>query len=155
MTPSKSQVAENRKARFDVAVEEYLEAGIVLTGDEIKSIRADRIQLTGAYVKLMSGGREHNHLPIPVLIGMHLSAAKDPERSRPLLLHAKEVRYLQEQLATKGKTAVPLSVFLRKGWAKVKIGIGSGRKRHDKRQLLRERAVLRDHQKEFKIKSGL
>jgi SsrA-binding protein len=143
-------VAENRRARFDVAVEETLEAGVVLTSDEIKSIRAERIQLTGAYIKLMSGGKASDELPTPVVVGMHLSAATDPERTRPLLLHGKEVRYLQEELSTKGKTAVPLSVYFKRGWAKVLIGIGKGRKQHDKRQVLRERDLAREQQHQLK-----
>jgi len=137
-------VAENRRARFDIAVEETLEAGMVLDGGEIKSIRADRIQLTGAYVKLLKNNGQE--LPQPILIGMHLSDAGDPERSRPLLLHAKEIRFLAEELSTKGKTAVPLRVYMKRGWAKVLIGIGAGRKSYDKRQLLRERDIQRDQQ---------
>ncbi len=137
-------IAENRRARFDVAVEETFEAGLVLSGDEIKSIRAKRVQLTGAYVKLMSGGRNPAALPQPVVVGMHLSAAKEPERSRPLLLNAKELRALQELVSAKGKTAVPLAVILRRGWAKLQVGVGTGRKKRDKRELLKERDIERD-----------
>ena len=143
-------VADNRKARFDVSVEETLEAGIVLTSDEIKSIRAKRLQLTGAYVKLMRGGVESNRLPKAVLVGLHLSQAADPERTRPLLLHSKEIRFLEEQLSVKGKTAVPLNIHLKRGWAKVLIGVGSGRKQRDKRQLLKDRDVTREVQRAIK-----
>lgn len=132
--------AENRKARFDVAVEETIEAGLILTGDEIKSIRANRIQLTGAYVKLLKGKKL---LPRPMLIGMHLSSAKEPERSRELLLSAAELRRMQEALSQKGKVAVPLDVHFRRGWAKVALGIGSGRKKYDKRAVLKERDLAR------------
>ncbi len=135
--------AENRRARFDIAVEETLEAGISLTGDEIKSIRAERVQLTGAYVKLTQGTNPQA-LPKVVVVGMHLGLAGEPERTRSLLLHTREVRMLQEQLSAKGKTAVPLDLHMKRGWAKLTIGIGTGRKKSDKRNLLRERAVLRD-----------
>lgn len=138
---------ENRRARFDVAVEETLEAGLVLTGDEIKSIRQDRVQLTGAFVRLVA---DRGELPRPVVVGLHLSAAKEPERTKALLLHEKEVLHLQELVSAKGKTAVPLKVYLRRGWAKLEIGIGSGRKRHDKRRLLRDRAIERDQQQTLK-----
>jgi SsrA-binding protein len=137
--------AENRRARFDVAVEETLEAGISLTGDEIKSIRSERVQLTGAYVKLLYG-KNPQALPQVVVIGLHLGLAGEPERIRSLLLHAKEVRFLQEQLSVKGKTAVPLDLHMKRGWAKLTVGIGTGRKKGDKRNLLRERAVLRDQE---------
>lgn len=148
----KTRVADNRRARFDIAVEETVEAGIVLTGDEIKSIRASRIQMTGAYVKLMRGGKVSGALPKAVVVGMHLSAAKEPERVRPLLLHAKEIRWLDEVVSAQGKTAVPLEVHFKQGWAKVTIGVGKGRKKYDKRQLLKERAVQRDA--EHIIKGG-
>ncbi len=144
-------VAQNRKARFDIAVESTFEAGIVLTGDEIKSIRADRVQLTGAYVRLMHGPARTG-LPKAVLIGAHLSLAADPDRVRPLLLKAKEIREIANDIETKGKTAVPLSIHYKRGWAKVLIGVGKGRKAYDKRQLLKDRDV--DRQQRADLKSG-
>ena len=140
------RVAENRKARFDVAVDETLEAGIILTGDEIKSIRAGRIQLTGAYVKLLHPKRGVDALPQPVVVGMHLSAAAEPARTRGLLLHAREIRMLESEISAKGRTAVPLEVFFRGGYAKIRVGIGRGRKAYDKRELLRERDIARDQE---------
>lgn len=138
------RVAENRRAGFDIAVEQTLEAGIQLTGDEIKSIRADRVQLTGAYVRLLQGRRK---LPKAVLIGMHLSLAKEPERTRALLLHAKELRLLESELGQEGKTAVPLSIHFKRGWAKANIGIGKGRKVRDKRELIKKRDLERAAQR--------
>ncbi|MEZ0287096.1 MAG: SsrA-binding protein SmpB [Candidatus Paceibacterota bacterium] len=134
------RVAENRRGTFDIAIEQTLEAGIVLTGDEIKSIRANRVQLTGAYVRLMQG---RGQLPKPVVIGVHLSLSKDPERTRALLLNAKELRMLVDEIGQKGKTAVPLDIHFRRGWAKLTIGIGKGRKRYDKRELLKTRDLDR------------
>ncbi|HSI20116.1 MAG TPA: SsrA-binding protein, partial [Verrucomicrobiae bacterium] len=110
------------------------------TGDEIKSIRANRVQLTGAYVRLMQG---RGQLPKPVVIGVHLSLSKDPERTRALLLNAKELRMLVDEIGQKGKTAVPLDIHFRRGWAKLTIGIGKGRKRYDKRELLKTRDLDR------------
>ena len=138
----KVKQAVNRKARYDIAVEQTYEAGIILTGDEIKSIRAGRMQLAGGYVRLLGKGR--NQIPQVALVGLHLSLAAEPERTRYLLLHAKEVLELQELMETKRWTAVPLDVHLKRGWAKVLIGVGQGRKQHDKRQLLRERDITRE-----------
>lgn len=134
-------VAVNRRATFDIAVEQHFEAGIVLTGDEIKSVRADRVQLTGAYVKLMYG--KQGKLPEVALIGVHLALAKDPQRTRMLLLKKSEVRELETLLSTRGKTAVPLGLHFRHGWLKVNIGVGTGRKAYDKRNLLKERDLDR------------
>ena len=134
--------AENRKANFDVAVEERIEAGLVLSGDEIKSIRADRIQLTGSFIRLVNGQVK--------VVGMHLSLAAEPERTRSILLHASEIETLRKALQIKGKVAVPLDVHFHKGWAKLTIGIGSGRKNRDKRQLLKERDQEREQRQELK-----
>lgn len=142
-------LAVNRKARFDVAVEKTYEAGLRLTGDEIKSIRAKRLAMTGSYVKIMKG-KQGQGLPQVVLVGLHLSAAKDPERSRALLLHAREVREIESLLAAKGKAAVPLSLFLKRGWAKVEVGVGSGRKQYDKRELIKRRDLDRQQRGELK-----
>lgn len=136
-------VAENRRGRFDIAIEQTLEAGIILTGDEIKSIRADRAQLTGAYVRLLQGKKA---LPRPIVIGLHLSLAKEPERTKGLLLSAKELRLLIDEVSQKGKTAIPLDVHFRRGWAKLTIGIGKGRKNYDKRELLKKRDLERQQQ---------
>lgn len=132
-------VAENRKARFDVAVAQTYEAGLSLTGDEIKAIRAGRAQLTGAYVKLWNGSM--------VLHGLHLATAKQPDRTRNLLLKAKEVLEIEEALRSKGVAAVALDVHFKGSWAKVLIGVGPGRKAHDKRALLRERDLDREERR--------
>lgn len=144
-----SRVAQNRKAGFDVEVTQKFEAGLILTGDEIKSIREGRAQISGGYVKLLKATTSS---PIPVVIGLHLSKAANPERVRTLLLHKKEVRELQELLSTKGKTAVALSVYLSHGWAKVTIGVGSGRKAHDKRNVIKKRD--QDRQMRSSLKDG-
>ena len=109
------------------------------------------MQLTGAYVRLMHGPARTG-LPKAVLIGAHLSLAADPDRVRPLLLKAKEIREIANDIETKGKTAVPLSIHYKRGWAKVLIGVGKGRKAYDKRQLLKDRDV--DRQQRADLKSG-
>lgn len=149
--PKRKGVAANRRAGFEVAVEHTYEAGIVLRGDEIKSVRADRVQLTGAYVKLMYGSKQgRRRLPQVALIGMHLALAADPQRTRLLMLHSKEVKELEDLLGTKGKTAVPLGLHFSHGWLKVKIGVGAGRKAYNKRELLKERDVERQQRAALK-----
>ena len=147
------ELAQNRRARFDIAIEETYEAGIILTGDEIKSIRANRAQLTGAYVRFMHGKRSGKALPEAVIVGSHFALAADPERTRALLLHAKEIEKIREAVEVKGQTAVPLSIHLKRGWAKVIIGVGKGRKGYDKRELLKERDIERDTRAATKGKS--
>lgn len=132
-------VAENRKARFDIAVDQTYEAGLSLTGDEIKSIRAGRAQLTGAYVKFWNGAL--------VLHGLHLAAAKQPDRTRALLLKQKEITEIETALRSKGVAAVALDVHFKGSWAKVLLGVGPGRKAHDKRVLLRERDLEREERR--------
>jgi SsrA-binding protein len=138
----KVHVADNRKASFDVQIEQTYEAGLSLTGDEIKSIRAKRAQLSGSYVKFLSGK--------PVVIGLHLSLAKEPERVRNMLLHKKEISEIDQLLSAKGKVAVPLDLYLKGGWAKISVGVGVGRKRFDKRELIKRRDLDRATQGEFK-----
>jgi len=144
----KSAVALNKRASFDIAVDTTYEAGIALTGDEIKSVRADRVQLQSAYVRLLYG----NNKPVPrvALIGMHLALAHDPQRTRYLLLHEKEIRELEAALSTKGKTAVPLSLKFHRGWLKVIIGVGTGRKAYNKRELIKERDLDREQRASLK-----
>lgn len=138
---------QNRRASFDVAIEEQLEAGIVLTSDEIKAIRANRAVLTGAYVKLLRG---KNGAPKPVVVGMNLGTAIEPLRTRPLLLHQAEIKHLDDLLSIKGQTAIPMSLTMKRGWAKLTVGIGAGRKHFDKRQLLRERDLEREQRQQLK-----
>jgi SsrA-binding protein len=139
--------ARNRKARFDVSIEKTYEAGLVLSGDEIKSIRANRLQMQGSFARLINGkaGRE------AVLLNLQLGLAAEPDRSRRLLLHAKELEEIG-RLLVKGMTLVPLRVYIKNGWAKAEIGLGRGRKLFDKRQLLRERDVDREGQRASRIR---
>ena len=143
-TTKKGPLAHNKRAHFDVEIEKTYEAGISLTGDEIKSIRAGRLQLSGSYVKFL-GNR-------PVLIGLHLSLANDPARTRNLLLHATEVLAIREAVQAEGKTAVPLDVYLKRGWAKVSIGLGKGRKQYNKRNLLKRRDIARETERTLRAR---
>lgn len=136
-------IANNKKARHDYSIEEVYEAGIVLTGTEIKSIRAGRVNLKESYAKLIDGE--------VFVIGMHISPYEqgnifnvDPVRSRKLLLHKKEIRKIGSKLAEQGLTLVPLKLYINEdGRAKLELGLGRGKKLHDKRQDIAKRDAER------------
>ena len=137
-------VTTNRKAFHDYHIEEELEAGIALTGTEIKSIRAGRVNLRDAYARIENGELW--------LIGMHISPYEhaggyfqhDPDRPRKLLVHRNELNYLRNRVEAKGYTLVPLRLVLRKGLAKVDIGVARGKKTYDKREAMAERDARRE-----------
>jgi SsrA-binding protein len=142
-------VAVNRRARFEYAVEETLEAGIVLTGTEIKSIRAGRANLAEAYARIERGEAW--------LIGAHIAQYEqgnrnnhEPTRTRKLLLHRDQIAELAGRTQAKGFTLVPLKLYIRDGMAKLELGIARGRKAHDKRRVIAERDVRRELQRETK-----
>jgi SsrA-binding protein len=142
-------VAVNRRARFEYAVEETLEAGIVLTGTEIKSIRAGRANLAEAYARIERGEA--------LLIGAHIAQYEqgnrnnhEPTRTRKLLLHRDQIAELAGRTQAKGFTLVPLKLYIRDGMAKLELGIARGRKAHDKRRVIAERDVRRELQRETK-----
>jgi SsrA-binding protein len=137
-------IATNRRARFDYDIVDDFEAGLVLTGSEIKSLRAGKanlkdsfghvrngeVWLVGAYIAPYSFAREGGH---------------DPERSRKLLLHRHEIDRITGALAEKGLTLVPMRLYLRDGKAKVQIGLGRGKRTVDKRADIRKR----EHEREM------
>ncbi|HLA65512.1 MAG TPA: SsrA-binding protein SmpB [Candidatus Saccharimonadales bacterium] len=142
-------VAVNRRARFEYAVEETLEAGIVLTGTEIKSIRAGHANLAEAYARIERGEAW--------LIGAHIAPYEqgnrnnhEPARTRKLLLHRDQIAELAGRTQAKGFTLVPLKLYIRDGMAKLELGIARGRKSHDKRRVIAERDVRRELQRETK-----
>ncbi|HLR54997.1 MAG TPA: SsrA-binding protein SmpB [Pseudogracilibacillus sp.] len=136
-------LAQNRKAFFDFFIEETYEAGIELRGTEIKSIRAGRVSLKDAHVRIMNGEAQ--------LINMHIAPYEqgnrfnhDPTRSRKLLLHRAEIDKLFGEVKQKGYTIVPLKLYIKRGFAKVLIGLGKGKKQHDKREDLKQKQMKRD-----------
>lgn len=132
-------VAVNRRAYHDYFIEEEVEAGIQLTGTEIKSIRDGRMNLRDAFARA-----EHGEM---WLYGMHISPYgqagsyfnHDPLRPRKLLLHRAQIAYMAEKAEAKGYALIPLRLALRKGRAKIDIGIAKGKRDYDKRQSLAER----------------
>ncbi|MEW6051070.1 MAG: SsrA-binding protein SmpB [Candidatus Zixiibacteriota bacterium] len=130
-------IARNRKARHDYAIEETIEAGIELRGSEVKSIREGKINLSDSYAVVDNGQ--------VILRNLHISPYKmasreqpDPLRPRRLLLHRKEIRKLFAKTEQKGMTLVPLTVYFKGKHAKIELGIGVGRKKYDKRQVIAE-----------------
>lgn len=143
-------IAQNRKARHDYFIKETLEAGIALTGTEIKSVRARRITLKDGYVQIINGSA--------FLENVHISEYKqgnrynhDPLRSRRLLLHKKEIRRLAKAQEERGITIIPLKVYLKHGFAKVLIGVGQGKKQYDKRETIKKRDQDRELRRKYKF----
>jgi SsrA-binding protein len=138
-------VATNRRARHDYAIEETFEAGIVLTGPEVKSLRAGRASLAEAFARVDPSGTavwlENLHIPP---YEMADARRHDPIRSRKLLLHQQEIGRLIGKTAERGLALVPLSIYFTRGLAKVQLGLGRGRRRFEKRQAIAERESRRE-----------
>jgi SsrA-binding protein len=138
------QIAVNRRARHDYFIEEHYEAGLVLQGWEVKSLREGRAQVTEAYVKILDEEA--------FLIGAHFTPPSgasthihpDPSRTRKLLLHADELRKLIGKVQRLGYTLVPLDLHWTRGRAKIEIGLAKGKKQHDKRATLKAREWQRE-----------
>ena len=136
-------VAQNKKARHDYSIVDTIEAGIVLTGTEIESVRAARIQLKDGYAQIKNGEAW--------LINVHIAPFEqgniwnqDPDRTRKLLLKKKQITKLQNDLKGTGMTLVPLKVYLKNGFAKVLLGIAKGKHDYDKRESIKRREQERD-----------
>ena len=136
-------IAVNRRAFHDFAFDERYQAGLVLTGSEVKSLREGRANLKDAYARFF--GDEL------FLVGAHISPyapasqfGHEPERSRKLLLHREEIERLRNRIQERGLTVIPLRLYWEKGRAKAELGLGRGKKLHDKRESIRERMEKRD-----------
>ncbi|MDJ0792268.1 MAG: SsrA-binding protein SmpB [Acidimicrobiia bacterium] len=136
-------VATNRKARFNYEIVDTYEAGMVLRGSEVKSLRAGQVQLKDAYADIRSGEvwLESAHIsPYSFAEG----GGHDPERPRKLLLHRREIDRLFGRIREEGLTLVPLQVYFAEGKAKVELGLAKGKRRHDKRRAIVERQQKRE-----------
>ena len=144
-------IARNKKAWHDYFIEEEFEAGLVLEGWEVKSLREGRAQLKESYVIIRSGelylfGAHFSPLPAA---STHVKP--DPTRIRKLLLHAKEISKLIGGVERKGYSLIPLSLYWKKGRAKLKLALAKGKKQHDKRASIREREWDRDQHRLLKL----
>lgn len=141
-----SLITKNKKAYFDYEILEKFEAGIILTGAEVKSIKSGGVQLKGSYVAV-GGGKvvvENMHISPYRQSAAHREGNYDPTRRRELLLHKKEINYLSGLTAQKGQTIIPLEIFLKNNLIKVLLGVCRGKKAHDKRGVLKKRAETRE-----------
>ena len=136
-------LAQNRAATFHYDVSERYEAGIVLRGSEVKSIRAGGAQLTEAYAVIERGEVWLRQMHIASFFAARAFPHAE-KGARKLLLHAKEIRHLERVVSREGYTLIPLAIYLRDGWVKVTLGVGRGRKIYDKRARLAAKAAARD-----------
>ncbi|MDJ0851509.1 MAG: SsrA-binding protein SmpB [Myxococcota bacterium] len=139
----KKLVATNRRARFEYEILDTVEAGLVLVGPEVKSLRAGKANLSDAYAIIRNGEAW--------LMSAHISpyaqASRenpDPRRQRKLLMHRSEISRLQGKVAERGLTLVPLELYFKNGRAKVRLGLARGKRRHDKRETIRRREQERE-----------
>lgn len=145
-----STIALNKKARHDYFIEEEFEAGIALQGWEVKSLRAGRIQLRESYVLVKDGEASLFGAHITPLPTASTHVSPDPTRTRKLLLHRRELDRLIGAVERQGYTLVPLSMYWKRGLAKVKIGLAKGKKKYDKRATEKEREWQREKQRLLK-----
>ena len=136
-------LAQNRKASYDFSILDTVEAGIVLQGTEIKSIRAGRINLKDGYAKIQNGEIFlHNVHISPYEQGNQFN--HDPLRTRKLLMHKKQIVRLLGETKSSGNTLIPLKVYIKDGYAKVLIGLAKGKKKYDKREDLKRKDQKRE-----------
>ncbi|MCU0821905.1 MAG: SsrA-binding protein SmpB [Spirochaetes bacterium] len=144
-----TDIAVNKKARFEYEIVETIEAGIVLNGTEVKSLRLKKVNISDAYGKIMNGEA--------FIIGLNISPYEmanrfnhDPVRERKLLLHRREIKRLTGKLKEKGFTLVPLKMYFKNGRAKVLLGLGKGKAKYDKRRTIQKRDLDREMQRVWK-----
>jgi SsrA-binding protein len=137
-------ITVNRKARHDYFIDETVEAGIMLLGGEVKSLRDGKVNLKDSYAKITKGGEAY-------LVGVHITPygysardVPDPERQRKLLLHRREIDRLAGKTRERGFTLVPTRMYFKDGIAKVELGLARGKEHHDKRDSLREAESKRE-----------
>lgn len=139
----------NRKARYDYTIEEVYEAGIVLTGTEIKSIRLGKVNLKDSYAII-----RNEEL---FLLNTHISSYEkgnifnhDEDRTRKLLMHKREIKRLSNKIELQGYTLIPLKMYFKNGYVKVEIGVAKGKKNYDKRETIKNRDIEREMSKSYK-----
>ena len=141
----------NRKARYDYVIEDTYEAGIVLTGTEIKSVRQGKVNIKDSYAIIRNDEI--------YLLNTHISIYKEgnrfnheEDRTRKLLLHKKEILKLRDKLEVEGYTLVPLKIYFVKNKAKVLIGVAKGKKNYNKKETIKERDIKREMERNFKYR---
>ena len=153
--------ATNEKARFDYEILETLEAGLVLSGQEVKSVKRGSASIKGAYVKIFSPSTSSGRGTEAWLVGATIppyqagnaSGDYDTQRSRKLLLKKSELKYLAGKSQERGLTLVPIKLYNKNGLVKLEIGVGRGKKKSDKREKITKREVQRKIERALKSKS--
>lgn len=148
---SDRNIAVNRKARHDYAIEETFEAGLVLTGSEVKSLRAGKANLKDSHVRIEKEEAWLWNLHISPY-GPASQFGHEPTRTRKLLLHRHEIRRLAGKVKERGLTLIPLRLYFKRGRAKVEVGLARGKKLHDKRATIRERETRREVERTLKVR---
>lgn len=145
-------IANNKKAYHDYFIEEKYEAGLVLHGTEVKSLRQGKCSIKESFIRIENGEM--------FIYGMHISPYekgnifnKDPLRAKKLLLHKKEIMKLLGKIKEKGYTLVPLQVYFTSGRAKIEIGLAKGKKLYDKRDDIAKKDQRRESERDFKVKN--
>lgn len=145
--PTNATIAQNKKARHDYFIEERFEAGLVLAGWEVKSLRAGKGQLTDCYVTFIKDEAYIHGSQIQPLITASTHFVTEPKRNRKLLLKQREIKHLREAVQQKGYTAVALSLYWKQHLVKCEIALAKGKQHHDKRQADKEKDWDREKQR--------
>lgn len=143
-------LCQNKKAYHDFTIEEKLEAGVVLRGTEVKSLRQGKAQLKDSYVQIENEEAFLHHTHISSYPHGH-QFNHDPERVRKLLLHKREIRRLLGKVSQRGYTLIPLKIYLKDDKIKIEIGLGKGKTLYDKREDLKKRSAEREMEKVIKV----
>jgi SsrA-binding protein len=136
-------LARNRKARHEYSIDETVEAGVVLAGSEVKSIRDGKVTLVDAFADISNGEAWLHQMDVGVYVFAH-ARNHEPRRRRKLLLHRREIDRLVGKIREKGYTMVPLSLYEKQGRVKVELALVHGKQQHDRRQDVRKREAQRD-----------
>ncbi len=140
----KKLIAANRRARRNYEIRETLEAGIVLRGSEVKSLREASVQIADGFVRFEDGEAWLHGVHVAPYLHSQEHSGHDPDRRRKLLLHRREIARLSQEVDLERVSIVPLSLYFSDGRAKVELGVGKGRKLHDKRAMVAERDAKRE-----------
>ncbi len=148
------KIAENKRACYDFEILETYEAGIMLKGDEVKSLRKGRISIQDAFARVEDGEVFLYHLHIPPYQPASMLASP-PERRRKLLLRKQEIRRIEGKLTRRGLTLIPLKVYFKDAWVKVELGLARAKKKFEKREILKRKDLERETARYLKEKRVL
>jgi len=147
--PGKKIIASNRRARHEYAIEDVVEAGLVLTGTEVKSLRAGRATLTDGFAQITDGEAWLHGVHIPQYT-QGTWTNHEPRRTRKLLMHRKEIDKLDRSISERGLTLIPLSLYFSGGKVKIELGLARGKRTYDKRHDLAKRDAAREVERELR-----